>query len=118
MGQTVAKLVRYAGGQDVWGGHAVKMFNYTGPTSYDGGTGAQGDRVDCVGVANQTGLRNIDNIIGGVSLSGTYLIVAQPVTAGPTKQYLLRWFTMQGMTEVSDSTNLSGESAIITVIGG
>lgn len=119
MAATIAKLAKYPGSRDVWGGHGVIFLNYTGPNPYAiGPTG--GDEVDSVGAAsgNQTGLRNIDCIIPTMSKSGTYLILPQPSSTGPTKTWVMRWFTAVGMAEVVNGTDLSGETAILTVIGG
>jgi hypothetical protein len=122
MATNIAKLTKYAGGRDVWGGHGVFFCNYTGPASYQGGA-LGGDIVDAIGGLSQlsaanTPLRNIDNISPSNSISGTFRIEAYSLSLGPSKRWLLRWFTIATAAEVANTTNLSAESAIITVIGG
>jgi hypothetical protein len=122
---TIANVKKYPGGRDVWGGHGVFIANYTGPTSYQGGAGG-GDIIYGIGgvgspqeeVAANTPLRNIDQVLSQGSVSGTYEVVAFPFTAGPAKQWLLRWFNAIGRTEVANTTNLSAETVILTIIGG
>ena len=117
MSATKAKLVRYAGGQDVWGGHGVKFFNYTGPSSY---ANPGGDEVDSIGTANgnQTGLRNIDAIFGAVTVSGTYRVQGGPNAKGPTGTWLLYWFVNSTGLPVANGVDLSGETTIIGIVGG
>ncbi len=117
MSATNANLVRYAGGQDVWGGHGVKFFNYTGPASY---ANPGGDEIDTVGNANgnQTGLRNIDAVFSTVSVSGTYFIIAGASGKGPNKTWFLHWYVGSTGAEVANGTPLNTETAVIGVVGG
>src|SRR4029077_10721418 len=122
MAPTIAKLVKYAGGRDVWGGHGVYFCNYTGPASYLGGA-AYGDAVDSIGgLAGSSGgntpLRNIDNIITGLTVSGNFRVEAQPIAAGPVRRWVLRWFNPTTSAEIADATNLSAEVTLLTIIGG
>jgi hypothetical protein len=120
MAATKANLVQYPGGQDVWGGHGVKFMLYTGPALY---SNPGGDQVDCVGVANQTGLRSIGMIASCMSTSGNYWIVGQPKTApspGAPVTWFLRWFAITAgvPTEVANTTVLSGETATLVIVEG
>jgi hypothetical protein len=127
MATTNATLKRLAGGRDVWGGHGVMIFLYTGPTSYQGGA-AGGDIIDAIGggtgtqlLASNTGLRTLVAVIPCVSASGTYAIEGGPAatlgTAGAARRFLLRWRTFSTGAEVANTTNLSAETAILCVIG-
>src|SRR5579864_3908998 len=121
MATTIAKLAKYAGGRDVWGGHGVFVCNYTGPTSYQGGAGG-GDQIVGIDslstpVAN-TPVRNIDQVLSQGTVSGTFEIVGFPITVGPSRIWLLRWFQAVGRAEVANTTNLSAETAILVIIGG
>lgn len=122
MATNVGKLTKYAGGRDVWGGHGIFFCNYVGATSYQGGS-LGGDIVDAIGGLTELGaantpLRNIDAIIHSNSISGTFEIKAYSLSAGPSKRWLLRWFTISTGAEVANTTNLSAETAILTIIGG
>lgn len=122
MATNVAKLTKYAGGRDVWGGHGVFFCNYVGATSYQGGS-LGGDILDAIGGLSQLGaantpLRNIDMVICGNSISGTYKLEAYSLAAGPSKRWLVRWFTIATAAEVVNTTNLSAETGILTIIGG
>ena len=112
---TNAIAAKYAGSRDVWGGHAVIFLNYTGPASYD----QAGDQLQCVGSAsgNQTGLRGIDGVIVGMTVSGTYYLKAQPTSIGPTRTWNIHWYVSATNAEVAGAVNLSAEQSIITVIG-
>ena|SRR5947209_2962652 len=126
MPQTIAKLVKYAGGRDVWGGHGVFLCNYTGPASYFNGGGAgnlNGEIIDSVGALTELGaantpLRNIDAIIGSNTVSGTFRVEASPSAAGPVRRWFIRWYVIDTAVAVANAVNLSAETAILTIIGG
>lgn len=121
MAPTIAILKRIAGGTDVWGGHGVRWFQYTGPASYTAGV-ANGDEIDSVGTgkANQTGLRTIVSIIPTITFSGTFSILFQPGSAslsGAPFKWFARWIVISTGVEVAGAVNLSAETAILTIIG-
>lgn len=127
MAFTNANLKRLAGGRDVWGGHGVMVFLYTGPSSYTNGAG-NGDLITAVGgntgtqvLPSNTGLRTLIAVIPCISASGTYAIEGGPTatlgTAGAARGFALRWRTFATGAEVAGATNLSGETAILVVIG-
>lgn len=126
MAQSVANLKKYAGGRDVWGGHGVFICNYTGPASYFNGGGAgnlNGEIVDSIGGLTELGtantpLRNIDMIIVGDSISGSFRIEAEPSAIGPVKRWFMRWFVISTAAEVANAVNLSAEQTIVMIIGG
>lgn len=122
MATNPAKLTKYAGGRDVWGGHGVFFCNYVGPASYQGGA-LGGDIVDAIGgltglASANTPLRNIDMVEPSNSISGTFRIEAYSLSTGPSKRWLLRWFVIATAAEVANAVDLSAEKAIIVVIGG
>jgi hypothetical protein len=126
MAQTFAKLTKYAGSRDVWGGHGVVWMNYTGVSSYvNSGTFAtSGEIIDAFGgpsqlVASSVPLRNIDAIPNVQTVSGLYEIRFFPSALGPTRRWLAHWYTIiSAGVEVSNAVSLSAESAIVMVIGG
>lgn len=126
MPQTNAKLTKYAGGRDVWGGHGIFIVNYTGPASYFNGGGAgnlNGEIIDSIGgltqiAAANTPLRNIDAIIPSNSVSGTFRVEPEPSAVGPVKRWFMRWFVIATAVEVANAFNLSAETVILTIIGG
>jgi hypothetical protein len=131
MATNVAKLTKYAGGRDVWGGHGVFFCYYTGQASYQGGAGG-GDLV--FGFGGQTAgspelaaancpLRNIDCIPAVVDTSGTYRIEGGPFggtasVGAPPKVWALRWIVISTGAEVANTFNLSAAFAVLTIIGG
>jgi hypothetical protein len=124
MAQSIAKLVRYAGGRDVWGGHGVFFANYTGPASYvnSGVFSTSGEIIDSIGALTELGaantpLRGIDSIPEVQTVSGTYYIKFLPSSTGPCKRWFAHWFTTSWV-EVTNATVLSAESAIVMIIGG
>jgi hypothetical protein len=130
---TIAKLTKYAGGRDVWGGHGTFHCFYTGPTSYQGGVGG-GDLVVAFGgqtagspelIASNCPLRNIDCIPAVVDSSGTFRVEAGPLGGvnpsfpnAPPKIWALRWITISTGAEVANTTNQSTFFAVLTIIGG
>lgn len=131
MAQTFAKLLKYPGGRDVWGGHGVFLAQYQGPASYvnSGTFGTSGEIIDAVGALTELGaantpLRGIDAIPNVQSVSGTYTIRFFPNAAGaagkpfgPPKRWFAHWYSQAG-TEVTNATDLSAEFAIVMIIGG
>lgn len=106
------QLTLLKGYPDVVGRRAIWSGSGSGPTSYSGGTSG-GDSI--------TGLPfqfYIDSIFSAVSVSGTYLVVAQRSAVGARATFKLRWFTMSGMTEVTNATNLSAEKVNLSGFGG
>jgi hypothetical protein len=98
---------------DVFGGKNFNAIDYSGPSSYVGGVGG-GDALDpkAFGFFNE-----IIALIGtSIDQSGTYVVIGQPVNNGVTK-WNLRWFTVVGMTEVVNATNLSGKTVRLAAIG-
>ena len=127
MATNYANVKRLAGGRDVWGGHGVVILFYTGPSSYQGGA-AGGDILDAVGggtgtqqLPSNTSLRTIVAVISTNSASGNYEIIGGPAAtlgaAGAARRFLLRWRVWSTGVEVSNTTNLSAETAILCVIG-
>lgn len=118
-----ANLVRYKGGRDVWGGHGVMFFQYNGPASYSGGAG-NGDEVDDAsssGPGQGVPLRGIDMIDGGVTVSGTFSVIAGPLVAplnGGPSRWAFRWFVIATGAEVANAVNLSAEIVVVQIIGG
>lgn len=85
---------------------------YTGPASYATG----GDPFT---------LPSFDNFVdsiessGVLSVSGTYVFRPIPSLAGNRPTWKLKWYTAAApQTEVSAATNLSGESFIVSGLGG
>jgi len=113
---TNANLAKYPGSRDVWGGHGAIFLNYTGPASYD----QAGDQIQSVSASagSQTGLRNIDAVIVGMTVSGTYYLKAQPTGVGPVKTWNIHWYVSATNAEVAGGVNLSAETSIVTVVGG
>lgn len=125
MAQSVAKIVRYVGGRDVWGGHGAFFGNYTGPASYvNSGTFAtSGETIAGIGgadgkSASQLPLRTIDSIQDANSVSGLYQIRFYPTAAGPTNVWSAHWFVISTGAEVANGVSLAAETAIVMGVGG
>lgn len=56
----------------------------------------------------------IDSMSLGITLSGTYIVVFRPSAAGPRPTFKAVWYTLSGMTEVTNATVLSAETVIVT----
>jgi hypothetical protein len=88
----------------------------TGPASYVSGTG------DLVTLPLPS--YYIDALLGGVtSVSGKYLVYPAPAGTGARQQWYLRWFYALASagtvgTEVTSTTNLSGESVQLGALVG
>ena len=120
MAATIANLVRITGQHDVWGGHAMESFLYTGPATYAPGVNG-GDEVDAISFTkgSQTNLRTIGVIMPAVTVSGLYNIVPQPLSLssrGWPASWVLRWIVISSGLEAA-AVGLSGEQAIITIVG-
>ncbi len=125
MAQTQAKLAKYSGSRDVWGGHGIFLANYTGTNPYvNSGTFAtSGEIIDAVGglaglAAANTPLRTIDFIPSSLSISGTYIIHYAPTAFEPVKRWLAHWYVIATGAEVANAVDLSAEKAIVLIIGG
>lgn len=106
------QLTLLHGYPDLVGKRAIWCGYGSGPASYLGGVSA-GDTI--------TGLPfqfYIDSIFPAVSVSGTYLVVAQRSVEGARATFKLRWFTMVGMTEVTNATDLSAQKVNLSGFGG
>jgi hypothetical protein len=121
MATTKANLQRYKGGRDVFGGHGWFGFRYVGPASYSGGAG-NGDEVDDISIANQCPLRGIDMIDGGVTVSGTFSVIAGALVdnngIGAPSKWVFRWIVISTGVEVANAVNLSTEVCIVNILGG
>jgi hypothetical protein len=97
---------------DYVGKRFVFCGTYTGPKSYATG----GDTVTLPGFQNY--IDSIENS-AGLSVSGTYIFRAIPSAAGARPTWKVKWYTAAApQTEVSAATDLSGESFIISGLGG
>lgn len=106
------KLAVYTAGQ----GRLIPV-NHTGPASYVTNGETLGNYNSQTGVT-YLGLAEIDWIDCGSSLSGNYFVYAIPVNQ---KQFTLVWVTASNGiptgTQVSNGTNLSGETVRMVVVG-
>ena len=125
MAQTQAKLTKWPGSRDVWGGHGVFLANYKGSSSYVNSAtfATSGDLIDAIGgltevASANTPLRTIDFIPPSLAISGTYLIRYAPTAAEPVKRWLAHWYVIATGAEVANGVDLSAEKAIILIIGG
>ncbi len=103
---------------DVWGKHAVWIGDHAGPASYTTGGETLGQASNAFGGVNQFGLRSIDAAFGDLTVSGTYYVRVQFTGKGARTTAKLLWYTASTGNQVSASTNLSGETVRLTVIGG
>jgi len=92
------------GKRSSWAGYG------NGPTSY---SQTVGDMIELPGFQYY-----IDAVFGGVSVSGTYFVIAQPSAQGPRGTWYLKWFTSSTGAEVSNAVNLSAEKVQIGGLGG
>jgi hypothetical protein len=132
MAQTYAKLLKYAGGRDVWGGHGVHFAQYQGNASYvNSGTFAtSGEIIDSIGGQTELGaantpLRGIDAIPDVNTVSGTYLIRFFPQAAGSAgkpfgrpRRWFAHWYVISTGAEVANAVDLHTEFALVMLIGG
>jgi|SRR5208282_713527 hypothetical protein len=90
--------------------------NYIGPTSYPNTGLTIGDPLSLPALSNY-----IDSVHGSVSTDGTYIVICQPLAAGPRAKWVARWFafTNTGIgSEAANGTNLSTKTAILSGYGG
>jgi len=99
-------------GQDTFGGLLFGAVDYSGPSSYVGGA-TGGDLID-------PHIFGFPNVITGLRCSadqsGVYVGVPQPAS-NRTTTWHLRWFTLLGMTEVTDTTALNLKTVRLSAIG-
>lgn len=106
----MAILNLYHGYPDKIGRRFAFAGAYVGPTSYVTG----GDPISLPTFNNY-----IDIIHGTLSVSGTYVVRAIPVGAGPRNTWKFKWYTAAApQTEVSAATNLSAETIVVDGLGG
>lgn len=112
---SVGSAIYTNGFADIFGGRQYNAIDYKGPTAYSntGTASTSGDQMSHRLFAFEN---TIETLIGSVDQSGTYLVVPQPVQngVGPWK---LRWFTLSGMTEVVNGTNLSAYTVRLSGFG-
>jgi hypothetical protein len=101
-------------------GKAIPV-DHTGPVSYSTGGETIGQINNQTGITVQ-GLGVLDDVVGaGLSVSGSYWVLPQPVGTGERKTYKLLWFTASAgvptLTQVSAAVNLSAETVRLTYIG-
>lgn len=106
------------GYSDVWGKHGAWSGDHTGPASYTTGGETLGQASNSYGGVNQFGLRNIDNVVGSVSDSGTYYVLPQFTGTGTRTQFKLLWFVVASGAQVGAAVNLSTETVRLLIIGG
>lgn len=90
--------------------------NYTGPKSYTNtaNIATTGDPIQLPGFQNY-----IDSMsFSSVSVSGTYLVRFRPSGPGPRATWKGVWYTISSGTEVTNTTDLSGETVIVDGHGG
>jgi len=95
---------------DVWGKHGGAPIDHAGPASYT--TGGQ------TLTASKYGLRSLDYVGGGLSISGTYEAKGKAVKRGLSTTYKLVWYVVATGAEVTAATNLSAETVRLLAIGG
>ena len=89
----------------IWAGDGA------GPKSYSQTTG---DVVSLPGYQNY-----VDSVDGpAISLSGNYWVIPRTTTKGARANVTLHWYTAGGFTEVSNATDLSGETVRLSGKGG
>lgn len=110
-------LITYQHGSypDLVGRRSIFAGNYVGPASYTNtaNIATTGDPVQ-VGPFNYY----IDAIHATVSVSGTYLVRFRPSGPGPRATWKAVWVTISTGNEVTNATNLSAETVIVSGFGG
>ena len=105
-----------SGFADVFGGKLYNTIDYSGPTSYNNTAtpATSGDVID----PKMFGFPNtIEALIcTSADQTGVYVGVAMPVNNGVTR-WIVRWFTLSGMTEVANATNLSTKTMKLSAVG-
>ena len=107
------QITLFHGYPDRIGKRAAWVGSGTGPTSYTGGASPT-DTI--TGFPYQFRIDSVTEV--SISVSGTYYAIAQPSVAGVRATWALRYFTASTGAEVSNSTNLSAESFILSGFGG
>lgn len=95
---------------DVWGKHGAAPIDHTGPKSYTTG----GETL----TASRYGLRSLDWVGGGITVSGTYEAKGKTIGTGLRTTYKLVWFVVATGAEVTAATDLSAEKVRLFTVGG
>ena len=104
----------YEGGITV-GQREMFVFSGTGPKSYSN-IGSQAGTGDVL--SPPFGLY-LDAVMSCMTVSKTYLLIPFPSAVGTTRAaWAFRRFTAAAMTEVANTTDLSGESVQFGALGG
>lgn len=103
-------LTMFSGYPDKIGKRFAFTANAVGPTSYSQTTK---DVVTLPGYQNY-----IDSIHASLTVSGTYLLRAQPSLAGARAAWKFTWVVVATGVEVAGATNLSAEKVIVSGFGG
>lgn len=104
------------------GGGKLVAVDHSGPASYTSGGEMLGANNSITGMA-AVGLGSIDAVLGSGSLtvSGNHWVIAQPTGTGSRRTVKLLWFTASSgvptLTQVSASTDLSGETVRLVYVG-
>ena len=121
-----------AGYPTSFGSSRASVFPHRGPASYvaldPGVAPALSAGGDVVEAAPEAGMKFFDFLVGGHSDSGTYYVIAVPVTASgdpaaptrlaqPSATYVLRWLDASTDTEVTADVDLSAEIVRLFAIG-
>lgn len=97
------------GWSDIWGGKAMNVCDYAGPTSYVTG----GDTIE----PKQFGVRNFEYLSASETTNGTYYIRFRPSATGPTQTWKAVWYVTATNAEVGAGVNVSGSSAKVFGFG-
>lgn len=104
------------------GGGKLVPVDHAGPASYTTGGETLGANNSITGMA-VVGLGSIDAVLGSgsLSVSGTHWVVAQPTGTGSRRTVKLLWFTASAgvptLTQVTNGTDLSGETVRLVYVG-
>ncbi len=103
---------KYLGYPQLLGQKRISIIDRTGPASYVNGTGETISPKDF-------GFNNLESIRGGIDSTGTYMAVVykNAGVVGAPSTFTLKWYTLSGMTEVANLTNLSAVTAVLVAIG-
>ena len=116
MAFSVGTGIQANGFADVFGGKLFNAIDYKGSSSYNntGTPATSGDVLD----PKMFGFPNSIEFLVGTSTdqTGVYIVVGMPANNGVSKWYL-RWFTLSGMTEVANATDLSGKTVKLSAVG-
>src|SRR5690242_11966900 len=95
---------------DIWGKHGGAVIDHTGKSSYVQG----GDTL----TASRYGLRSIDYVGGGLTISGTYEVRGKAIAKGNKTTYKAVWFVVATGAEVAAAVDLSAETVKLFAVGG